>query len=65
MGALEGIRVVEYGGNVSGPYCARLFADLGAEVIKVEVPQGEIYRYSLPRLAGIESELLVEVELYK
>ncbi|MAE95939.1 MAG: hypothetical protein CL910_14880, partial [Deltaproteobacteria bacterium] len=36
MGALEDLRVVELGSEVSAPYCARLFADLGAEVIKVE-----------------------------
>lgn len=40
-GALEGIRVVELGGFVSAPYCARLFADFGAEVVKVEPPTGD------------------------
>ena len=38
---LSGIRVVEYGDFISGPYCARLLADAGAEVIKVETPQGD------------------------
>lgn len=37
-GALSSLRVVEYGEMVSGPYCARLLGDLGAEVIKVEKP---------------------------
>lgn len=37
-GALEGIRVVELGQGVSAPYCAKLFADYGADVIKVEPP---------------------------
>lgn len=40
-GALEGIRVVELGELVSAPYCARLFADFGADVVKVEPPGGE------------------------
>ncbi|MEM7413490.1 MAG: CoA transferase, partial [Myxococcota bacterium] len=33
-----------------------LLADLGAEVIKIEVPWGEIYRHSLPRMAGFDSD---------
>jgi crotonobetainyl-CoA:carnitine CoA-transferase CaiB-like acyl-CoA transferase len=37
-GALEGITVVEIGEMVSAPYCAKLFADYGADVIKVEPP---------------------------
>lgn len=40
-GALAGIRVLELGEAVSAPYCARLFADYGAEVIKIEPPGGE------------------------
>ena len=38
-GALEGTRVVELGQLVSAPYCAKLFADYGADVIKVEPPR--------------------------
>ena len=36
--ALRGVRVVEYCTRVSGPYCAKLLADMGAEVIKIEAP---------------------------
>jgi CoA:oxalate CoA-transferase len=36
--ALSGIKVVELGGFIAAPYCTKLMADLGAEVIKVEEP---------------------------
>ena len=39
-GALAGIRVVEFANYVSGPYAGMLLGDLGAEVIKVEAPDG-------------------------
>ncbi len=39
-GSLEGIRVLELGNFISGPYGAMLLADMGAEVIKVENPKG-------------------------
>jgi formyl-CoA transferase len=39
-GALEGIRVLELGNFISGPYGACLLSDMGAEVIKIENPQG-------------------------
>ncbi len=38
---LEGLRVLELGGGVSAPFAAKLMADLGAEVVKVEPPGGE------------------------
>ncbi|RMF23243.1 MAG: hypothetical protein D6760_05770, partial [Deltaproteobacteria bacterium] len=43
-GALDGIRVLEFGEAVSAPFCGRLFADFGAEVVKVEPPEGDIAR---------------------
>ncbi len=43
--ALEGIRVVELGQGVSAPFCAKLLADYGADVIKVELPgEGDVAR---------------------
>jgi crotonobetainyl-CoA:carnitine CoA-transferase CaiB-like acyl-CoA transferase len=43
-GALDGVRVIEIGRMVSAPYCAKLFSDYGADVIKVEPPEGEVAR---------------------
>lgn len=44
---LEGLRVVELATYVAAPTCGKLLADLGAQVIKVEAPQGDAWRYSL------------------
>jgi crotonobetainyl-CoA:carnitine CoA-transferase CaiB-like acyl-CoA transferase len=41
---LTGIRVVECGQGVAAAFAAKLFALLGAEVIKVEPPQGDLTR---------------------
>jgi crotonobetainyl-CoA:carnitine CoA-transferase CaiB-like acyl-CoA transferase len=40
-GALDGISVLDLGQYVSAPYCAKLFADYGADVLKVEPPSGD------------------------
>ena len=38
-GALDGLKVLELSQFISGPYCCKLLADLGAEVIKIEEPE--------------------------
>lgn len=48
QGALAGIKVVEFGQMVSAPYCAKLFSDYGADVIKVELPSGDTARRAGP-----------------
>lgn len=49
-GALKGIKVVELATMVSGPYCGKLLADLGADVIKAEAPDGDPARQCGPFL---------------
>ena len=44
-GPLKGIRVVEMGQLIAGPFCGQLLGDMGAEIIKVEPPgQGDPMR---------------------
>jgi len=53
MHPLDGIRVLELANYMAGPYCGMLLADMGAEVIKVENPQGgDFSRLSAPQIAG-------------
>jgi len=39
-GPLQGIKIIELGTLIAGPFCARLMAEFGAEVIKIEPPEG-------------------------
>jgi crotonobetainyl-CoA:carnitine CoA-transferase CaiB-like acyl-CoA transferase len=41
---LTGVHVVELADQIAGPYCAKLFVDAGAEVIKIESPEGDSLR---------------------
>ncbi|MDR7097458.1 CaiB/BaiF CoA transferase family protein [Hydrogenophaga laconesensis] len=49
---LQGMRVMDFTMMMAGPYCTRILADLGAEVIKVEAPDGDQIRKSPPLRAG-------------
>jgi crotonobetainyl-CoA:carnitine CoA-transferase CaiB-like acyl-CoA transferase len=53
-GPLAGIRVVDFGRFIAGPYCAMLLADMGADVIRVDRRQGSEDRYLAPVVAGGE-----------
>ena len=44
QGPLVGLKVVEIGHYIAGPFCTRILADLGAEVIKIEPPGGDPVR---------------------
>jgi CoA:oxalate CoA-transferase len=47
---LEGVTVLEMGALVAAPYCGMLLADMGATVIKLEPPEGDMARYFAPFL---------------
>ncbi len=49
---LSDVVVLELATGVAGPYCGRLLADLGAQVVKVEPPEGDPARVELPLVDG-------------
>ena len=50
--ALDRLRVVDFTTTIAGPHCTRLLADLGAEVIKIEPPEGDMMRSRPPLRNG-------------
>ncbi len=47
-GILHGIKVLDFGRWIAGPYCAHILASFGADVVRVERPKGEDDRYLMP-----------------
>jgi hydroxymethylglutaryl-CoA lyase len=56
-GPLEGIRVVEIGTLIAAPFAARLMAEFGAEVIKIEAPETGDPGIDLPKLLALSRGL--------
>src|SRR5580704_8688432 len=55
MDALDGLRVLDFTTTIAGPHCTRLLSDLGAEVIKIESPEGDMMRARPPLRNGASS----------
>ncbi len=62
---LAGLRVVDLTQFLSGPYCTQMLADLGAEVIKVEAPQGDFSRNIPPHFVGKDSIYYISINRNK
>jgi len=64
-GPLDGIRVIDFGRFIAGPYCAVLLADMGADVIRVERREGGEDRYVGPVVESGEGGLFLNVNRRK
>jgi len=55
--ALSGLSVVDFTTTIAGPHCTRLLADLGADVVKIEPPEGDLMRSRMPAAQRREHQL--------
>ncbi|MBX9840813.1 MAG: CoA transferase [Xanthobacteraceae bacterium] len=63
--ALSGVRVLDLTQVLSGPYCTQMLSDMGAEVIKLEGPQGDVSRDMPPYYVGEDSVYFLSINRNK
>ena len=64
-GVLDGVRVLDFGRYIAGPFCAALLADLGADVVRVERVGGGEDRFLVPLTAAGDGALFMQVNRNK
>ena len=64
-GVLEGIRVLDFGRYIAGPYCATLLAEHGAEVIRIEKRDGSEDRFQAPVADTGDGALFLQINRNK
>ncbi len=60
-GVLEGIRVLDFGRYIAGPFCGTMLGDLGAEVIRIEKLEGSEDRWVTPVAEGGEGAMFLQM----
>lgn len=60
-GVLEGIRVLDFGRYIAGPFCGTMLGDLGAEVIRIEKLEGSEDRWVTPVVDGGEGAMFLQM----
>ena len=64
-GVLDGIRVLDFGRYIAGPFCAGLLADLGADVIRIEKVRGSEDRFIVPLTDTGDGAMFLQVNRNK
>ena len=62
--SFAGIKIVDFTTTIAGPHCSRLLADLGADVIKIEAPDGDMMR-TRPPIRGKSSAMFGQLNVSK
>jgi crotonobetainyl-CoA:carnitine CoA-transferase CaiB-like acyl-CoA transferase len=60
-GVLDGIRVLDFGRYIAGPFCGTMLGDLGAEVIRIEKLDGSEDRWVTPVAEGGEGAMFLQI----